>query len=184
MRNLLICLFILFSWLTYSQNFRGLNWGASISELKSKNPNTKWELEKDDNIVFYMTEDYVVGLITDVIYAFKEGKLVGGFYNFKENHVSDNLYYQDFKTISSSLNKKYEMETEMEWNNDTWKDNSDYIGFALVMGHVSISEQYEDDKTLIRHDISSDDYGGIEHLLIYKDMKLVKEDRDSVLDDF
>ena len=40
------------------------------------------------------------------------------------------------------------------------------------MGHVEINECYEDEKTLIVHEISSDDFGGIQHILSYKDMGL------------
>lgn len=184
MKSLLVSLFILFSWLSFSQNFRGLDWGTSITELKSKYPDTVWEIEKDEDYIYYITEDYIGGLDTDIVYYFTKNKLVGGIYFFKETHVSNNLYYENFKTISNSLNEKYKMESEENWNNNTWKDFPHSIGYALQMGHVVFTERYEDDKTSILHEISSDDLGEINHFITYWDMNYVKELRMSDIDDF
>ena len=52
------------------------------------------------------------------------------------------------------------------------------------MGDVEIRETYDDKNISITHSISSDNYGGIQHVLVYYDMEYVKSQRDSVLDDF
>src|SRR5690606_12699383 len=124
------------------------------------------------------------GLKVYVSYMFADNKLKGGAYSFAEEHSSDNLYHEDFLSISDILNKKYEMEREEKWNKTTWKNNPDYIGFALKMGDVEIIETYEDENTSITHTLSSDSSGGIQHMLIYTNMDYIKAKRSSVLKDF
>lgn len=185
MKNILLGLFVLLSFQTFSQNnFRGMSWGDSESQLKSQYPNVKWELETEGKLKSYATEDYVGGLKVKVIYAFIVNKFHIGSYYFMEEHFSGNLYHEDFIDISNILNKKYDMEKNEKWNNTSWKDDLDNIDHALKMGHVQIIETYEDEVTSIVHNISSNDLGGILHMLVYYDMAFVKSQRDSVLDDF
>jgi len=186
MKNILLGLFLILSLQSFAQsNFRGMSWGASISQLKSKYPDVQWEIENIGKKKIYITEDdYVGGLEVTVAYYFTDSKLQMGVYFFTENHSSNNLYYEDFIAISNILKNKYDMERNEEWNNTTWKDNPNYIGHALIMGHVEIEERYEDERTIIIHEISSDDHGGIEHVLRYADMVYIKKMRASQNEDF
>lgn len=185
MKSILLALSLLLSIHMYSQsNFRGMNWGNSISELKSKYPNVKWEIDSKENFDFYITEDVVGGLVTDIAFVFIDNKLKTGVYKFKEEHPSDNSYYQDFITISNFLNQKYDMVMNENWNDTRHKDNPNDIGYALVMGFVQITETFEDDKTSITHNISSNENLEIEHLLIYQDMIYLNSKKNSALDDF
>ncbi len=165
-------------------NFRGMKWGSTLSQLKSKYPDVQWKTETETKFKYYSTEDSVGGLEVTVIYVFIENKLQRGGYLFKEEHRSNNLYYEDFISISNILNDKYDMEINEKWNNTTWKGDSNKIGYALEMGYVEIKESYEDELTAIVHRISSVKYGGIEHVLIYSNVAYVKEVRASKLEDF
>ena len=55
---------------------------------------------------------------------------------------------------------------------------------AIFIKEENNEETYEDEVTSIVHNISSNDLGGILHMLVYYDMAFVKSQRDSVLDDF
>lgn len=184
MKNILLGLFVLLSFQTFSQNnFRGMNWGTPLSELTSKYPDVKWKVETEGKMKSYSTEDFVGGLKVNIHYLFIENKLKIGVYEFMEEHSNNNLYYEDFVYISNILNKKYEMETNEKWNKTTWKNDSNYIGYALLMGDVEIEENYEDEDTSVVHKINSNKMK-IEHVLIYRDMDYVKSNRDALLDDF
>ena len=163
-------------------DFRKMNWGDSPIELKVKYPNVIWESETDGNTQIYSTNDYVGGLAAMIVYYFIENKFQIGAYLFEEEHSANNLYYEDFVSISTFLNKKYKMEKNENWNDTTWKGNDDYIGHALAMGDVVIEEKYEDQKTSIYHEISGD--ANIKHFLRYASMEYIKARRDKSLDDF
>ena len=178
MKKLLLGLLIIFSFQSFAQNdFRKMNWGDSPAKLKTKYPDVNWEkTETDSNTQIYYTDDYVGGLDATIAYYFVENKFQIGVYLFEEDHSANNLYYEDFVSISTLLNKKYDMEMNERWNDTSWKGNDDYIGFALAMGHVEIEEQYEDFKTAISHEISGD--GQIKHILRYASMDYVNSIRE------
>ena len=185
MKNLFLGFLIILSFNSFSQNnFRAMNWGDSVSDLKSQYPDAEWRTDSDSDIKAYLADDYVGGLKVEVAYIFVAEKLKAGAYEFKEKHSSNNLYHQDFLTVSEILNKKYEMERKEEWNKTAWKNNPDYIGYALAMGDVEITETYENEDTYIVHSISSDGFGGIQHVLAYAEINYIKEQRSSVLKDF
>jgi hypothetical protein len=157
MKNLLFGLFIFLSLQSFTQsNFRGMSWGDTPQQLKSNYPDVQFETMREDELfISYVTEDIVGGLNAIISYHFKKDKLLGGTYYFQESHQSDNMYYEDFKIISNILNDKYIMEPVENWNNTTFKNRPNDIGFALKMGHVEIAEMYLDKQTSIVHTIAS-----------------------------
>ncbi len=174
----------MFSVLAIAQNdFRKMDWGDSTAELKEKYPNVNWESDKDGSTQIYSADDYVGGLTVKIVYYFIENELQGGLYYFEEDYSANNLYYEDFLSISTILNKKYDMERNERWNDTTWKENDNYIGHALVMGDVEIEERYEDQQTTIVHEISGDGIV-IEHFLRYASTNYVNSIRETSLDDF
>lgn len=185
MKNILLGLFLLLSLQSLTQgNFRGMDWGSSLIQLKTKYPDVQWETAVDGEIRLYGTKDYVAGLEVTVGYGFIENKLEIGLYAFEEEHISDNMYYEDFISISNILKDKYDMELEEKWNNTTWKDSPNQIGHALASGHVEIVERFEDQYTAIIHRISGGSYGDIEHVLIYSNITYVNSMRAKKLEDF
>lgn len=185
MKNIILGLLLIFTLHSFAQNnFRDMSWGDSVAQLKNQYPNVKWEIITEEKIKLYAMEDYVGGLKATVAYGFVNNKLQIGSYYFMQEHTSDNLHYEDFKNISDILNKKYDMELNEKWNDDQYKNRPSEIGYALSIGHVEIEELYEDENTFINHNIGSEHYGKILHMLIYSDMDFIKSKRDSVLDDF
>ncbi|MEP0133381.1 MAG: hypothetical protein ABJJ25_15380 [Eudoraea sp.] len=174
----------MFSLQSFAQNdFRKMNWGDSATQLKTKYPDVNWETETDGKTRIYFTDDYVGGLKATIAYYFVENKFQIGAYIFIEKHSANNLYYEDFVSISTFLKKKYDMELNESWNNTSWKGDDDSIGYALAMGHVEIEEAYEDEQKAISHSISGDGFL-ISHTLRYASMDYVKSKRESSLDDF
>jgi len=187
MKRIILLILLVFTVLnSFSQtHFRGSEWKSSISQLKAKYPEVKWDIETDGDFKIYSTDDNVGGYEVTVYYYFKKNKLQIGGYRFNEYHRNKNLYYQDFLSISKILNEKYEMEPiEEEWNDTTYKNRPDRIGIALRMEKVEISEKYEDETTLIVHKISSGQFGGIEHGLIYYDMDYILSERKALKEKF
>ena len=164
--------------------FRGFSWGDSVEKLKSKNPNINWKTGTEDGLKFYVKEDYVGGKQVEALFLFSKNKLVAGMYNFKEEHQSDNAYYQDYIQISETLSDKYEMEKSENWNNESWKKHPDEIGYALKQGHVEFSESYDDGTTTITHTIKTDNERGIEHMLMYRSSSFLKSIINSQVTDF
>lgn len=175
----------MFSLAMVGQNdFRKMNWGDTPEQLKSAYPEVNWEIETYEGYRFYATNGFVGGLEAKIGFIFDSGKLQSGLYMFQESHsATGNLYYEDFELISSHLNKKYDMERNEDWNNTSWQGKSDYIGFALAMGHVAIDERFNDNRTFIIHSISGDGLN-VEHTLYYSSFDWVKAKKGSVLDDF
>lgn len=185
MKKILLGLFLILSLQSFAQNnFRGMSWDASISQLKSKYPDINWKIENENKTKIYTTEDHVGGLEVGVAYFFIDNQLKMGAYYFTEEHKSNNLYYEDFVSISNILNKKYDMEKDEKWNNTSWKDSPNRIGHALLMGHVEIEERYEDELTKIIHSLSNNNSEGIQHFLFYADMAHVKKMKASQNEDF
>lgn len=188
MKNLILGLLLVVSLQSFAQGkFRGTSWGTTSSELKVKYPDAQWESHSETNTKILTTEGFVDGLEVNIVYYYINDKLIGGGYYFSENHRSDNMYYDEFISISNTLNKKYEMEITENWNNTSYENSPNQIGFALNMGHVEIEERFEDELTSITHSISSNNNnnkGGIEHTLFYRDIEYLKKKRASEVEDF
>lgn len=185
MRSILLtAILLLITNVNAQTQFRGLSWGDTPDKLKSLIPDKELESFSEGDMEMFGIEDNVGGLEVMILYTFMGNEFKLGTYLFSGDHFSDNKYYDDFKSISKLLNKKYEMVREDNWIRTTWKNNPDYIGYALSMGDVEIIESYENDSTRIVHRISSNEQGGILHMLLYGDLEYVNSNRDSMLDDF
>ena len=185
MNKLVLGLLLMLSLQSIAQNdFRKMNWGDTPEELMSAYPNVDWNIEEEGDYLVYMAVDVVGGLQTKIVYLFIDNKLQTGMYEFQTYHSANNLYYEDYQSISSILNKKYDMEEDENWNDTSWKGDKDNIGYALRMGHVEFEERYEDQKSMIVHHLTGGDGPGIDHRLVYYSMDFVNAQRAASLDDF
>lgn len=182
--NLTLFLFLFTSGLIAQSTFRGMTWGDSISELQRTPLDSEWAEYSEGGIDFHVTTDYLNGYEVMVIYGFDLDKLCFGGYIFTIDRYSDNQYHDDFVVISDLLNKKYDMEREEKWNDTSFKNNPNQIGFALRMGHVEITEIHKNDITSIIHVLSSNQQGGILHMLNYWSTEYKDKILDSELEDF
>lgn len=183
MNKIVFGIIALVSSVIYAQNdFRKMSWGDSVNELKAKYPNIDWSTDDLDGYKVYFTDDNIGGLSATIVYFFVNDKFQVGGYIFQEEHNSNNLYYEDFLSISTFLNRKYDMERNEEWNNEFLRGYRDMIGYSLSNGYVRIEESYEDENTSILHQIYGD--GDISHTLLYSSAVFEKSRSKSALDDF
>ena len=123
---------------------------------------------KDDEYFLYSNLTSA-GKKASIGYKFIDGKLEGIVIMFKETHVNDNLYIDDFDDIDASLTKKYGSHIflrEMDWKNDLYKDDKNDYGRAISYGHLRITSLWFLDNCNISHMLSGDNYS-ITHALGY-----------------
>ena len=137
---LLIFLFIpLFS---FGQNdFRKMFFGESKEVLKEKYPDVEFVSETETGVEALTHFDNVLGLSASVTYMFQNNKLIAGAYVFNSlSFISGDDKLKDFNSVSERLNDKYEMERTDNWYKDTWKDDPNYLGYAIGLGDVDLTE--------------------------------------------
>ena len=177
-----IYLVLLVPFISFSQNdFRKMNWGESSKILKEKYSETSFQRDvlDEDRTVFFHTET-VSGIDTRVLYYFTGDKFYGGMYLFEYNSYSrqDTDYLKDYINVSERLNKKYDMNREDIWINDTWKDKPNELPYAIAMSHVSLEEIGTNDDTKIRHSLERTEMEYI-HTLSYSSATMIKKIEES-----
>ena len=112
MKNLLV-VFLLIPLLCISQNdFRKMNWGDSINDLKEKYEDISFSKEKVNDFIVYSHSDYVGGKDATVVYTFTNDKLFVAGYVFSYDSYKDSKErLKDFYSVSQRLNDKYNMDS-------------------------------------------------------------------------
>lgn len=129
--------------------FRGLKWGSSIddvieAQLQGKAEGVDYGFTDDGHSIVAINEK-VGGLDTNISYTFTEdNKFALGMYVLQEEHVNDNMYYEDFCSLEEKLSSKYGDPDKSvdKWNDDLYKDNPDKIGMALGAEHLALYRQW------------------------------------------
>jgi len=150
MKKLLFLLLI--PLVSFSQDFRKMNFGESIETLTEKYPDVEFEVEEEDNVQIVAHSGLVSGIETIISYIFEDKKLVSGFYLFDAESSKDgDERLKDYKNVSERLNEKYKMEEDHTWHQTTWKNNPNYHGHAFSMGQVDFLERYKNEDLVIVH---------------------------------
>ncbi len=185
MKKLLLFFFIPF--ISFSQNdFREMNWGESSKILKEKYSETSFQkgvLDEDTTIFSHI--ETVSGIDTRVVYYFTSDKFYGGLYLFEYNSYSrqDTDYLKDYLNVSARLNKKYDMNREDIWINDTYKNQPNDLVFALRMSYVTLKQIGTNNNTLIKHSLERTENKFI-HKLSYSSATMMKKIQESTDDKF
>ena len=184
MKNLLV-VFLLIPLFCISQNdFRKMNWGDSINDLKEKYGDISFSKEKESDFIVYSHSDYVGGIDATVVYTFTNDKLFGAGYIFSYDSYKDSKErLKDFYSVSQRLNDKYNMDRQDQWLIERWKDNPDDLHFALDMGDVQLIESGKNEGTLIMHTLGMTG-GSLTHNLLYSSIETVNSIQDEIDDDF
>lgn len=106
-------------------------------------------------------------------------------YLFEYNSYSrqDTDYLKDYLNVSARLNKKYDMNREDIWINDTFKKRPNDLAFALSMSHVTLIQIGTNNDTLIEHSLESTENEFI-HKLSYSSATMMKKIQESTDDKF
>ena len=184
MRNLLV-VFLLIPLFCISQNdFRKMNWGDSINDLKEKYGDISFSKEMESDFIVYSHSDYVGGIDATVVYTFTNDKLFGAGYIFSYDSYKDSKErLKDFYSVSQRLNDKYNMDRQDQWLVETWKNKPDYLHFALDMGDVQLVESGKNEGTLIMHTLGMTG-GSLTHNLLYSSIETVNSIQEEIDDDF
>tara|TARA_B100000795_G_C22549021_1_gene341767 strand:- start:116 stop:676 length:561 start_codon:yes stop_codon:yes gene_type:complete len=184
-KSLFILLFIPF--ISFSQNdFREMNWGESSKILKEKYSETSFQSEVlDEDITVFSHIETVSGIDTRVVYFFTSDKFYTGIYLFEYNSYSrqDTDYLKDYLNVSARLNKKYDMNREDIWINDSYKKRPNELAFALSMSHVTLIQIGTNNDTLIEHSLERRENKFI-HKLSYSSATMMKKIQESTDDKF
>ena len=184
MKNLLV-VFLLIPLFCISQNdFRKMNWGDSINDLKEKYEDISFSIEKVNDFIVYSHSDYVGGKDATVGYTFTNDKLFGAAYLFSTDSYKDSKErLRDFYSISKRLNDKYNMDRNDQWLDETWKDDPDFLDLALISGDVQLVESGKNEGTLIMHTLGMTG-GSLTHNLLYTSIETVNSIQEEMDDDF
>ena len=184
MKNLLL-IFVLTPLFCISQNdFRKMNWGDSVNDLKEKYKEITFTIDKKNERSAYFHSDFIGGIDAQVFYLFNNNELFSAGYMFSTDSYKDSKErLRDFYSISKRLNDKYDIEREDQWLVKTWKDNPDQLYHALRMGDVQLIESGQHNETLIRHVLGQTD-GSLSHNLIYTSTKVLDYIQDEIDEDF
>lgn len=144
-------------------DFRAVQWGMSVAEVKSSEK-TKPSLENKTG-VYYRNQRAGVHP-ADLMYFFKEGKLIGASYTIGEEHSEKQLFIEDFLDVNSILIGKFGDPTRKneKWINTLYKDDPSKHGLAISAGQLSYIWVWESERTRIGHVMSGDNFE-IKHTL-------------------
>jgi hypothetical protein len=151
-------------------DFRKTNWGMSMEEVSKAETATPYGDPSDDVLMF-------LGNISEldcvIVYFFTNDLLTGGRYFFTEEHSNKNDYISDYENMKELLSKKYGEPTDDEdyWKKDLYKDDYQYRGMAVSMGHYVKYADWEYDVTEIGIVISGENYS-INHQINYTSVEL------------
>lgn len=107
------------------------------------------------------------------MYYFADNKLVRGAYIFRNEHINNNQYIDDFETVKKSLTEKYgkPQKDEQVWSGgDLFKNDPSVWGTAVAVGNLQYGAVWTLNDTQIALWLSGDNLK-IQHVLGYKSTK-------------
>ena len=178
---------LMFPVLCFGQgDFRKMNWGQSVEDLKKAYPEEQFFKTKSDGFDVQTHSGTLAGIDVQILYMYQDNKLCAGMYVFKNMGKDLQLNLNDYITISNILKQKYTITNEDKWFNETWKGNPDDLKLALMMKHVNLKETAQNGNTLIAHSLAQDESMpmGLAHALAYAPADWVEKNQNESYDDF
>jgi len=141
---------------TTSSDFRKVAWGMSKKQVKATE-SSKVERDDDDVVAYSGT---VSGMEALIAYIFTDSKLVRAKYVFLPDHTNKNDYIVDYKNVKETLTDKYGVpkSDDSYWRNDLYKSDYSEWGFAVSLGHLTYSADWETESTEISLILSGENY--------------------------
>lgn len=160
----MMCMYLVFnSIIAMADDFRGLSWGASLSQVK-KAEKAKFVNGDADTLYF---EGSISGVSIGIWYFFLNGHLVEATYNNQESHINKNDYILDFQNVNKLLKKKYgtPILDEQIWDGEYYKDKPSQWGGAIGAGQLKYVAKWETDRTTISSGLVGDNFRIIHHII-------------------
>jgi hypothetical protein len=171
--RIVICVYLSsFSVIAIADDFRGLNWGASLAQVK-KTEKAEFFSESADRLMYTGT---IAGISVDIWYFFLNGRLVKAIYNSQESHVNKNDFISDFQSVKGLLQKKYgtPILDKKIWDGEYYKDKPSQWGSAIGAGQLKYTVQWETEHTSIFSALLGDNFK-IAHVVQYNEKKSESE---------
>lgn len=130
-----------------SYDFKSTNWGMTKQQVKVSENSAL--IEERDKVIFYNVK--VAGFDAVLGYEFVENKLCDAMYIFIEEHSNETQYINDFFTLKELLTDKYKepIIDDIVWKNDLYRNDPQYYGLAVSIGHLSLLSKWETENTMI-----------------------------------
>jgi hypothetical protein len=139
-----------------SFDFRKATWGMSKKQVKATESGKI--VRDDDDVLAY--SGTVSGMEALIAYIFTDSKLVRAKYVFLPDHTNKNDYIVDYKNVKETLTDKYgaAKSDDSYWRNDLYKTDYSEWGFAVSLGHLTYSADWETESTEISLILSGENY--------------------------
>lgn len=147
------------------QDFRGVNWGMTMEEVK-QNENLELIREEEKDLT-YITS--IGGIDCLLFYSFVDDQLYNAMYWMIEEHATKNRYLDDYQRLRKMLIQKYGtpiMDDEI-WGRSLYKDEPDRKGFAISIGDLTMLAEWETENTEVSIMLWGDNYE-IKHAISYE----------------
>ena len=146
-------------------DFRNVNWGMTIDEVKQKE--TLDLILEENGALMYKTS--LAGMDCYLLYDFINQKLCSAMYSIDKEHINENQYIEDFLKLKNLLIRKYGPPDKDEeiWKRSLYKSDPNYQGFAVSIGDLILASTWETNKTKIDIVLWGNNYE-IKHAIQYQ----------------
>lgn len=168
MRVIFLALYLSISFSASAQqsqfDVRKVKWGMTQAQVLRSESIKPGRVTK--SVISYVTR--INGYPATIGYSFSGSRLHQVLYHFYRKHTSNNLYLEDFFSVSNTINKKYgePIKTTTKWENDVYKDDAKMWGLAIAIGYLRISNFWKTDRTVLSQVIGGDNFE-VEHYVVY-----------------
>ncbi len=147
MKALALCIFFLINPFTGNHDFRELDWGMTINEVKQAET---LQLKSQIGSQLRYTKS-LNGINCSLIYYFTQGRLSKAVYSSKESYLDYNDYIKDYQALKNILVKKYgqPLNDDQNWTDPKNKEQSKDNGTAVSNGQLQYAANWSNDRTRI-----------------------------------
>ena len=154
-------------------DFRQTNWGMTMNEVLTTE--SLKVVSNENNRVFYQTS--ILNKDCYLFYYFEnDNKLSSAGYFFDIKHTNPNDYIEDYLKLQDSLCSKYgePITNKIVWKNNLYRNNQQFWGLAISMGHLQYKSTWETITTKISLNLYGDNYQN-NLMIVYSDKNYISE---------
>ncbi|MFZ5814447.1 MAG: copper amine oxidase N-terminal domain-containing protein [Bacillota bacterium] len=140
------------------EGFRGLVWGSTPEQVKSKETATFLGAEGDN---LYYTGVELDGANYAVVYRFLEGHLAAGYYILDEEFYNNNRYIDTYSSLRRLLIEKYGAPVnpvDQIWKDDLFRDSPSDWGLAVAAEDLVYRSEWQTPESTIRMVLSGKNF--------------------------
>lgn len=132
---------------TVTPDFRNIIWGMSQSEVKTAEKEAVFDFEMDNSLNYQTKIDNTE---YSLVYLFVDDKLYAANY-IRIGVVNDDSYIHEYEKIKKIMSEKYgnPSEDNIIWKDELFKNDPNYYGIAVAMGHVVNFAKWDTPNTII-----------------------------------